>query len=309
MYRIRFHGRGGQGMKTASRILGTALFHEGFEVQDAPRYGAERRGAPVFAFVRADRAPIYERGILRRADLVVVADDTLVPVPAAGVLAGCDAHNLLLIHSHTEPETWRHRLNLAGSVVVLPPVEEEADRAALPTLGATCAGAAARLLGVVSSDALAAAIDQELTHLGEAVVQDNRRRALGAYRHMAAHQGRVQESPLESPQRWPAPAWIDLPAESVDLAAPAIHAGGTSEQVPTGLWRTLRPVIDYALCNRCWWVCSTFCPDGAIALDAERYPRIDYQHCKGCLICLAQCPPHAIAAVPEHLIQAQEVTR
>ena len=37
LYRIRFHGRGGQGMKTASRILGTAFFLEGFEVQDAPR--------------------------------------------------------------------------------------------------------------------------------------------------------------------------------------------------------------------------------------------------------------------------------
>ncbi len=56
MYRIRFHGRGGQGMKTAGRILGSAFFAEGFEVQDAPRYGAERRGAPLFAYVRASRA-------------------------------------------------------------------------------------------------------------------------------------------------------------------------------------------------------------------------------------------------------------
>ncbi len=43
MYRIRLHGRGGQGIKTADRMLGTAFFAEGFEVQDAPRYGAERR--------------------------------------------------------------------------------------------------------------------------------------------------------------------------------------------------------------------------------------------------------------------------
>ncbi|MCK4900049.1 MAG: 2-oxoacid:acceptor oxidoreductase family protein, partial [Anaerolineales bacterium] len=88
MYRIRYHGRGGQGMKTASRILGTAFFLEGFEVQDAPRYGAERRGAPIFAYVRASRKPINERGIIRRPDLVIVADDTLVSIPAAGVLSG-----------------------------------------------------------------------------------------------------------------------------------------------------------------------------------------------------------------------------
>jgi pyruvate ferredoxin oxidoreductase gamma subunit len=42
MLRIRFHGRGGQGMKTASRILGSASFHAGFVVQDSPVYGAAR---------------------------------------------------------------------------------------------------------------------------------------------------------------------------------------------------------------------------------------------------------------------------
>ena len=58
MYNIRFHGRGGQGIKTASRFLGTAFFLENFEVQDAPRYGVERRGAPIFAYVRASRKVI-----------------------------------------------------------------------------------------------------------------------------------------------------------------------------------------------------------------------------------------------------------
>ena len=86
MYRIRFHGRGGQGMKTASRILGTAFFFEGFEVQDAPRYGAERRGAPIFAYVRASKETINERGIITAPDLVIVADDSLIAIPAAGVL-------------------------------------------------------------------------------------------------------------------------------------------------------------------------------------------------------------------------------
>ena len=76
MYRIRFHGRGGQGMKTASRLLGAAFFREGYEVQDAPRYGAERRGAPIFAYVRASKAPINERGIILHPDLVIVAART-----------------------------------------------------------------------------------------------------------------------------------------------------------------------------------------------------------------------------------------
>ncbi len=61
MFRIRFHGRGGQGIKTASCVLGTAFFLEGYTVQDAPRYGAERRSAPIFAYVRAVRGAIDER--------------------------------------------------------------------------------------------------------------------------------------------------------------------------------------------------------------------------------------------------------
>src|SRR5215472_15027389 len=91
MLRIRFHGRGGQGMKTASRILGSAAFHAGLVVQDAPVYGAERRGASMTAFTRIAHTPILERGAIVQADLVVVADDTLLTEPTAQPLAGCAA--------------------------------------------------------------------------------------------------------------------------------------------------------------------------------------------------------------------------
>ena len=106
MFRVRFHGRGGQGMKTASRILGTAFFLAGYEVQDAPRYGAERRGAPIFAYVRADKKSINERGIIAHPDLVVVADDSLVPLPAAGVLEG------IVIYAFSQPAFQRFFKNL-----------------------------------------------------------------------------------------------------------------------------------------------------------------------------------------------------
>ena len=59
-------------------------------------------------------------------------------------------------------------------------------------------------------------------------------------------------------------------------------------------------MIDPERCNRCWWICSTFCPEGAIQVDEERRPRIDYDHCKGCMVCLTQCPTHAITAQEEH---------
>jgi len=299
MYRIRFHGRGGQGMKTASRILGSALFAAGYEVQDAPRYGAERRGAPIFAFVRADTHPIQERGIITLPDLIIVADDTLVPVPAAGVLAGADTHSVLLINSHEAITTWRERLNYPGPIVILPAIEEAADRAAMPFVGAACAGAAAALLGVIDEAQLLQALELELAHLGAETMGKNRERASHAYQAMQSQAVRVSEGETGDAKAWHAPEWIELPFEEARIAAPIIHGAATSEAAKTGLWRTMRPVIDYQRCNKCWWVCSTFCPDGAINVEEGR-PVIDYDHCKGCLVCVAQCPPHAIEAIPEH---------
>jgi len=301
MYRIRFHGRGGQGMKTASRMLGTAFFLEGFQVQDAPRYGAERRGAPLFAYVRAAREAIHERGIIREPDLVIVADDSLVPVPMAGVLQGASARTVMLINSSEDAETWRHRLNFPGTILTLP--EETSE---LRFVGAVCAGAAARLLGVIPRAALEAAVREELSVHGADIVQHNLQQALAAFDTMAAHAGCVSEGAVASVEAAPVPDWIDLPLDEADAAAAAIHAGATSVEVRTGLWRILRPVIDYERCNRCWWVCSEFCPDSAIRVNAEGYPEIDYDHCKGCLVCAAQCPPHAIRAVPERLAEESQ---
>jgi pyruvate ferredoxin oxidoreductase gamma subunit len=299
MYRIRFHGRGGQGMKTASRILGTAFFREGFEVQDAPRYGAERRGAPIFAYVRASKSVINERGIIRRPDLVMVADDTLVTIPAAGVMAGVTNHTVLLISSTVKPQVWRERLKFPGPVLTLPAAAAAADFLELRFMGAACTGAAARLVGVISREVLAQAIREELATLGEAIVAKDLEVALETYDRMAAHAGGVNEGKDPPAEGYEKPAWIDLPFEDANISAPIIHAPATSELVPTGLWRTMRPLIDYDRCKRCAWICSTLCPDGTISINAEGYPVIDYQHCKGCLICMTSCPSHAIRAIPE----------
>jgi pyruvate ferredoxin oxidoreductase gamma subunit len=306
MYRIRFHGRGGQGMKTASRILGSAFFNEGFEVQDAPRYGAERRGAPIFAYVRAARVPINERGIISHPDLVVVADDTLVPVPAAGVLAGISDRSVLLINTRESAATWQHRLNIGCPVISLPASADVEDRADLPYIGATCAGAAARLVGVIGREALENAIRSELAALGPAIIERNLENASEAFERMQAHSGMVSEGGMRAASDYENPDWADLPFEVARIAAPTVYTAANSVEVRTGLWRTLRPVIDYDRCSGCWWVCSTFCPDSAIAVDAQGRPVIDYDHCKGCMVCVAQCPPHAIEAVPEAQAQQQE---
>jgi pyruvate ferredoxin oxidoreductase gamma subunit len=304
VYRIRLHGRGGQGIKTASRILGTALFREGFQVQDAPRYGAERRGAPIFAYVRAARAPIRERGVVHHPDLVVVADDSLIPVPAAGVLAGARSETVFLLNSAEPEAVWRERLALDGPVVALPAAPREA--AELRFVGAACAGAAARCLGVIGREALCAALEDELGALSRHQRETSVERALSAWDAMAPHEGCVPEGMDLEPIAGNPPDWIELPFENADLAAPTIQGSATSVQVRTGLWRTVRPVIDYDHCNRCSWICSTFCPDSAISVDEDRKPHIDYDHCKGCGICAVVCPPHAIRLVPERDALADE---
>jgi 2-oxoacid:acceptor oxidoreductase gamma subunit (pyruvate/2-ketoisovalerate family) len=78
MYKIRFHGRGGQGAVVASKILAEAYFRQGFHVQAFPAFGMERRGAPVAAFVRADRAPILRRGEILDPTTVIALDPALL---------------------------------------------------------------------------------------------------------------------------------------------------------------------------------------------------------------------------------------
>ena len=139
----------------------------------------------------------------------------------------------------------------------------------------------------------------ELGGIGAEALAASSERALAAFDTLASHAGAVREGGASDARGTGPPDWIDLPFEPARISAPIIHAGATSVQVRTGLWRTMRPVIDHSLCHRCVWVCSTFCPDGAISVDAKGAPEIDYDHCKGCLVCVAVCPPHAIGALPE----------
>ena len=298
LYRIRFHGRGGQGIKTASRILGSAFFLEGYEVQDAPRYGAERRGAPIFAYVRASRCPINERGSIHTPDLVIVADETLIAITAAGVLRGVAAHTVLLINSSEKAENLQSRLELSGPVVSFPAVPQEEGLHGLHYVGVACAGAAARLTGVISRSMLETAINEELSHLGPDIVAKNLQLALHSYDLLAPHSGVVTPGCGISASDYRAPAWADLPFDEARVSAPAVFASASSELVQTGLWRTERPVLDADLCKRCS-LCAIYCPENAIALDPDGYPRIDYQHCKGCLLCVEQCPVGAMKALPE----------
>ena len=80
---IRWHGRGGQGAKTASLLLADAAFNTGKYIQGFPEYGPERMGAPITAYNRISDNPITVHSNIYEPDYVVVVDDNGV-VTATG---------------------------------------------------------------------------------------------------------------------------------------------------------------------------------------------------------------------------------
>ena len=78
MIEIRWHGRGGQGAKTASLLLADAAFNTGKYIQGFPEYGPERMGAPITAYNRISSSPITIHSNIYEPDYVVVVDDSLL---------------------------------------------------------------------------------------------------------------------------------------------------------------------------------------------------------------------------------------
>jgi len=106
MVEIRFHGRGGQGTVVASKILADAISKEGNYVQAYPEFGVERRGAPVFAFIRIDDKPIYDKSKIYTPDHVVIVDPTLVE--AIDVTEGLKDGGWIIINSEKKPEEFNY---------------------------------------------------------------------------------------------------------------------------------------------------------------------------------------------------------
>ena len=98
---IRWHGRGGQGAKTASLLLADAAFNTGKYIQGFPEYGPERMGAPITAYNRISDTPITIHSNIYYPDYVVVVDDTLLE--SVDVTAGLKENGGIIINT-TKPE-------------------------------------------------------------------------------------------------------------------------------------------------------------------------------------------------------------
>lgn len=106
---IRWHGRGGQGAKTAALLLADAAFKTGQYVQGFPEYGPERMGAPITAYNRISREPIRVHSNIYTPDLVMVVDETLLH--SVDVTAGLKRDGAIIINT---PKTRKEILPLLG---------------------------------------------------------------------------------------------------------------------------------------------------------------------------------------------------
>ncbi len=295
LLRIRFHGRGGQGAKTAARIAGTAAFLEGYTAQDSPIYGAERRGAPVVAFCRLARGPILERGLIAHPDLLVVGDASLLTDPAARVLDGVTADTVLFINSASAPDVLRREHALSDRVTTL-----DLTGLALAKLGKGSAlsaplGAVAGRLANLGRESVKEAVIREMRELGlaDSIVRQNLDLAVECFDSVEALAAR-----FASP-RGPAPQTLWTPSyEPPTRGTARVAARGNAFLRKTGDWRVFRPDLDLEKCNGCT-LCFVYCPEGAIKLTDKDRPIIDYDYCKGCGLCIEECPTHALTSVRE----------
>ena len=112
---IRWHGRGGQGAKTASLLLADAAFNTGKYIQGFPEYGPERMGAPIVAYNRISNNPITIHSNIYEPDYVIVVDDTLLD--CVDVTAGLKDSGAIIINSTKDNNYLKEKLkNYNGSV-------------------------------------------------------------------------------------------------------------------------------------------------------------------------------------------------
>jgi 2-oxoacid:acceptor oxidoreductase gamma subunit (pyruvate/2-ketoisovalerate family) len=157
---IRIHGRGGQGGVTAAELLAKAAFKEGKWVQAFPFFGAERRGAPVKAFMRISDKPILIRSQIYNPDYVIVLDHTLLNV--VNITEGIKKNGILIINTMKKP----HQININGYRVATVDATKIALElkllvAGLPVLNTPILGAFARATGEVKLESVVEAIREE----------------------------------------------------------------------------------------------------------------------------------------------------
>ena len=187
---LRIHGRGGQGAVIASKVLASALFHEGRSVQSFPAFGVERRGAPVTAFLRFSQGPILLRCEITSPHDLIILYPTLIK--AIDVTQGLRPGGSILINTDRGAEAYA---NLAGQFrVSLVDASDIARRHGLgsktqPIVNTAILGAFAGDSGLVGLDAVCEAFVEAFGAKADANIRAAREAATAVQRIPAQEVG------------------------------------------------------------------------------------------------------------------------
>ncbi len=279
-------------MKTASRIVGTAAFMEGYYAQDFPIYGAERRGAPIVAFTRLSDNPILETGIIPQPDINIIADETSLNDNVANVLQGMGNGTVTMINTHYTPSHVKETYSVNGEVATVDITEIVLKIINKPALSSVAAASACKLTGVISKDSLKEAVIKELAYINlkKTVIDKNVEASIVCFDNTPV----ISTSKSENPKGYIENKIVRLEYENPCVGSPSVYAGGNTVTKKTGNWRLFKPVIDYDECSRCR-ACFVHCPHSCISIDESGYPQINYENCKGCFTCMDECPKDVIS--------------
>ena len=163
MVEIRWHGRGGQGAKTAALLLADAAFNTGKFVQGFPEYGPERMGAPITAYNRIsdERCTIHSN--IYDPDYVAVVDATLLT--AVDVTAGLKKEGALIINSDKSPEELRPHLGgYEGRLYTIDAGKISEEELGRNFPNTPMLGAVVKVSGIISEEELIADMEASMHH-------------------------------------------------------------------------------------------------------------------------------------------------
>lgn len=163
---VRWHGRGGQGAKTAAQLLAEAALDAGKHIQAFPDYGPERAGAPIRTFTRISTKPINLHCGVTNPKYVVVIDPTLVD-PA--VVEGLGNQGALLVNTTESPDSVRKKTNFkGGKVACVDATQISLDTFGRPMPNMPMLGALLKVVPLVELDVLYEKIKEKfLKKIGE----------------------------------------------------------------------------------------------------------------------------------------------
>lgn len=157
---VRWHGRGGQGVVTASELLAGAALAEGKHLQSFPEFGPERMGAPIRAFTRISDEPIEIHSHVYTPDVVVVLDPTLLGNPM--ITEGLSDEGKLIVNYAGTADEVRKLTKFMGRIYVVDATKIATETIGKPIANTCCVGAFVKVTSLVGLDQVEAQIREML---------------------------------------------------------------------------------------------------------------------------------------------------